>query len=378
MEHFLAASPPTFARLPSTPPRGKAARPAAPPSCLSPQQPQEPPPPSCLSQQRHQKIPCVQLELFGGQVLEKQEPPWRKSQRLTKQPHVEQQEQEQPTLEHQEQVQPKGEQQKKVEREMWSWERSQMETVQSWDEPPPFPSWDEAPAPFPDTSSNPFAGIEFSDPRSDQPWDPWSGQPWEQEQQQQVQEQAQWCKQEEEQAQSCKQEEEEMFIPKRKVEQALKMGTKPKAPPRPVGTAEFPREVNSRKSADRNDLRKLAWAEQGVPVGKMFPWDCRGPPGPKQGGPQTWKGQRFRENTGRWANCGGQFKEMYALYRKKVAVGLQGKELHYWHPYAKGGHWEKEMWERGELAPWEVKQAKEDAKVKNKQPGAAEKKSRSM
>ena len=74
-------------------------------------------------------------------------------------------------------------------------------------------------------------------------------------------------------------------------------------------------------------------------------------------------------------NAGGRGT---ATFAKKVAAGLTGKELHYWHPYAKGGHWEKEMWERGELAPWEVKQAKEDAKVKNKQPGAAEKKSRSM
>ena len=44
------------------------------------------------------------------------------------------------------------------------------------------------------------------------------------------------------------------------------------------------------------------------------PWQNRGPPGPDQGGPQTWRGQQYRPNTGKWANRGGKWKDWYAQY----------------------------------------------------------------
>ena len=34
-------------------------------------------------------------------------------------------------------------------------------------------------------------------------------------------------------------------------------------------------------------------------------WQHRGPPGPSMGGPSTWRGQKYRENSGKWANRGG-------------------------------------------------------------------------
>ena len=44
------------------------------------------------------------------------------------------------------------------------------------------------------------------------------------------------------------------------------------------------------------------------------PWDLRGPPGPKAGGPQLHLKQVFREGSQRWANAGGQFREMWKKY----------------------------------------------------------------
>jgi len=89
---------------------------------------------------------------------------------------------------------------------------------------------------------------------------------------------------------------------------------------------------------------------------RELPWDIRGPLGPKDGGPQTWKGQRYRANTGRWANSGGRNKEKYDLFRNKKKEGLIGKVLHFWHPMSKDGYWAKKAAEEGTMAPWEEKE----------------------
>ena len=36
-----------------------------------------------------------------------------------------------------------------------------------------------------------------------------------------------------------------------------------------------------------------------------LPWPVRGPPGPKNGGPKSWRGMVYRENSGKWMSRGG-------------------------------------------------------------------------
>ena len=40
-------------------------------------------------------------------------------------------------------------------------------------------------------------------------------------------------------------------------------------------------------------------------------WEQRGPKGPMEGGPRTWRGQNFRWNKGTWANRGGKNREFF-------------------------------------------------------------------
>lgn len=48
----------------------------------------------------------------------------------------------------------------------------------------------------------------------------------------------------------------------------------------------------------------------------------RGPPPPSEGGPQSWKGQVWRESGQRWGNRGGKRKEEFAeIYRQQRARG---------------------------------------------------------
>jgi hypothetical protein len=35
-----------------------------------------------------------------------------------------------------------------------------------------------------------------------------------------------------------------------------------------------------------------------------LPWNVRGPPGPKNGGPQTWRGMTYRPGTDKWMKRG--------------------------------------------------------------------------
>ena len=120
--------------------------------------------------------------------------------------------------------------------------------------------------------------------------------------------------------------------------------------------------MNTRTDGDRKRFREeVASGERSEGDPRELPWGVRGPPGPKDGGPTTWMGQRFCANTGRWANAGGRHKEKYALFRAKKNEGLTGKELHYWHPMAKDGYWAKQAADEGVMAPWEEKEADKSA-----------------
>ena len=126
----------------------------------------------------------------------------------------------------------------------------------------------------------------------------------------------------------------------------------PKQGPKPSNSTGIAREVMSRSPDDRKRFRELAEEDS-----RELPWDIRGPLGPKDGGPQLWKGQRYRANTGRWANSGGRNKEKYAMYRTKKIEGLVGNALHFWHPMSKDGYWAKKAAKKGIMAPWEEKEA---------------------
>ena len=62
------------------------------------------------------------------------------------------------------------------------------------------------------------------------------------------------------------------------------------------------------------------------------PWDLRGPPEPKDGGPRTWRGQRWRENAQMWSSGGGRRKDEYRVYNQKKKAGLTGPALQRYNP----------------------------------------------
>ena len=130
------------------------------------------------------------------------------------------------------------------------------------------------------------------------------------------------------------------YLPEWKRQQANLMQTQPKQRPKPADTEAFKREVRARQAEDRQAFRSALIAGQSeIADPRDLPWDVRGPPGPEDGGPQTWKGQKYRSGSGRWANAGGRNKDKYELYRAKLKEGLVGKQLHYWHPKATDGYW---------------------------------------
>ena len=60
------------------------------------------------------------------------------------------------------------------------------------------------------------------------------------------------------------------------------------------------------------------------------PWQLRGPPGvetPDDGAPSTWRGQRYRPMSGKWANRGGankgHFNWKYGYGKSKYAKDAQ-------------------------------------------------------
>ena len=68
----------------------------------------------------------------------------------------------------------------------------------------------------------------------------------------------------------------------------------PKQRPKPSNSTGIAREVMSRSPDDRKRFRELAASMgQSEEDSRELPWDIRGPLGPKDGGPQTWKDEKF-------------------------------------------------------------------------------------
>lgn len=88
-----------------------------------------------------------------------------------------------------------------------------------------------------------------------------------------------------------------------------------KAPVPPVGgkgkAAEAPPELLAYYAAERK-----AAEEAGVR------WQERGPPGPAAGGPETWRGQLYRPNSGRWSNRGGGNRDWYQHFHFLIRQGF--------------------------------------------------------
>ena len=73
------------------------------------------------------------------------------------------------------------------------------------------------------------------------------------------------------------------------------------------------------------------------------PWDMRGPCGPSDGGPSTWRGgQKWREGSQRFANSGGKKSHMYAHYNQ-MRASLTGYKLWFHHPKNMDGYWGAEL-----------------------------------
>jgi hypothetical protein len=53
-------------------------------------------------------------------------------------------------------------------------------------------------------------------------------------------------------------------------------------------------------------------AERAIAEQLGLKWGQRGPPGPPDGGPKTWRGQPYKELSGKWGKRGGVWKEYYA------------------------------------------------------------------
>ena len=132
---------------------------------------------------------------------------------------------------------------------------------------------------------------------------------------------------------------------------------------------EFKRKTNSRTSEDRVNFRAR---DPGLLGGdrQEIPWDLRGPYGPDEGGPNKSKKQKFREGSQRWGNSGGEFKHLYDFYFRMKRSGLTGPDLEYYHPMSTDGHWAREQWSKGQLAPFqrkEQKRAEEEAQKRAKE-----------
>ena len=66
-------------------------------------------------------------------------------------------------------------------------------------------------------------------------------------------------------------------------------------------------------------------AEQALAERAGLTWQERGPPGPEEGGPGVWRGQNWRAGTGRFANRGGKWKELYTQLARSGALSSKGK-----------------------------------------------------
>lgn len=88
-----------------------------------------------------------------------------------------------------------------------------------------------------------------------------------------------------------------------------------KAPVPPVGGKGKDAEASPELKAYYAAERKAA-EEAGVR------WQERGPPGPEAGGPQTWRGQSYRANSGKWSNRGGGNRDWYQHFHFLIRQGF--------------------------------------------------------
>ena len=51
-------------------------------------------------------------------------------------------------------------------------------------------------------------------------------------------------------------------------------------------------------------------------------------------------------------NAGGKHREKFTVYHKKKQEVLTGADLAHFHPYAKGGYWERKALAEGKDPPW--------------------------
>ena len=150
------------------------------------------------------------------------------------------------------------------------------------------------------------------------------------------------------------------FLPLRKRDPKMaELCCWPKMNPKPDDSP-YIRSVKSRTAESRHEAQHADEAHHrgdgpcdSVPAPPWEkPWDFKGPLGPKDGGPHLHMKQVFRENTQRWANSGGQFREMWKKYYDLKKAGWRGARLQKWHPMQKNGHWAKLAHSEGQLAPW--------------------------
>ena len=140
------------------------------------------------------------------------------------------------------------------------------------------------------------------------------------------------------------------FLPAAKIKSAILMQGQPKMRPKPHDTEETKRAVSARSPEDRKRLR-ADWEDREPKDEKAMPWDMRGPPGPQEGGPETYMRHKYRPNTRRWAKAGGRHREKYQMWRQKANQGLTGTELASFHPMTKDGHWERQANQLGIPSP---------------------------
>ena len=74
----------------------------------------------------------------------------------------------------------------------------------------------------------------------------------------------------------------------------------PSPPPNP----EEPDWVEEEVEQVPDEVHRLRF-ERAVSERAGLPWAQRGPLGPDQGGPRSWRGQNFRRQSGKWMNRGG-------------------------------------------------------------------------
>ena len=75
-------------------------------------------------------------------------------------------------------------------------------------------------------------------------------------------------------------------------------------------------------------------AEHAVAHANKTKWKERGPPGPDEGGPDTWRGLPFRKNSRKWMSRGGKH---LAYYKAKYGAAAKAKGKGKGKDNAKGG-----------------------------------------